>query len=352
MTRPTAVIAEDELPQRQELRALLHDLWPELDVVAECADGLAALDALEQHRPQVAFLDIRMPGVSGLEVARAAGEHCQVIFITAYEEYALRAFDEGAVDYLQKPVSRDRLKLAVERTRTRLGNGTQVDMAALIDLVQARLGPGGKQGIKWITASVGNSMKMFSIDEVLFFQAQDKYTRVVTAESEGHIRTPLKELLGAGLGNLLAGASQRDRARRCDPRGGEGRGWQAAPHHPRPRGSAARQQRFSVPLPRHVNGDIPHFVVTIGLTAMAGALVRVACLGNANANGAARGAARQVLSGEHSQDLQRAATHYPRSPPDCYNEMRNVPIYSTAMGRPGEPVAPFRRSGVNTNMNR
>ena len=197
MTRPTAVIAEDELPQRQELRALLHDLWPELDVVAECADGLAALDALEQHRPQVAFLDIRMPGVSGLEVARAAGEHCQVIFITAYEEYALRAFDEGAVDYLQKPVSRDRLKLAVERTRTRLGNGTQVDMAALIDLVQARLGPGGKQGIKWITASVGNSMKMFSIDEVLFFQAQDKYTRVVTAESEGHIRTPLKELLAA-----------------------------------------------------------------------------------------------------------------------------------------------------------
>jgi len=101
------------------------------------------------------------------------------------------------VDYLQKPVSRDRLKLAVERTRTRLGNGTQVDMAALIDLVQARLGPGGKQGIKWITASVGNSMKMFSIDEVLFFQAQDKYTRVVTAESEGHIRTPLKELLAA-----------------------------------------------------------------------------------------------------------------------------------------------------------
>ena len=197
MNRPTAVIAEDELPQRQELRAMLDELWPELDVVAECDDGLAALDALEQHRPQVAFLDIRMPGVSGLEVARAAGDTCQVIFITAYQEYALRAFDEGAVDYLQKPVSRDRLKLAVERTRTRLGNGTQVDMAALIDLVQARLGPGGKQGIKWITAGVGNSMKMFSIDEVLFFQAQDKYTRVVTAESEGHIRTPLKELVTA-----------------------------------------------------------------------------------------------------------------------------------------------------------
>ena len=196
MTRATAVIAEDELPQRQELRALLAELWPELDVVAECDDGLAALQALQEHRPQVAFLDIRMPGVSGLEVARAAGDHCQVIFVTAYEEYALRAFDEGAVDYLQKPVARERLRRTVERARARLGSGAQVDMTALIDMVQSRLAPGGR-GIKWITASVGNTMKMFSIDEVLFFQAQDKYTRVVTAESEGHIRTPLKELLPA-----------------------------------------------------------------------------------------------------------------------------------------------------------
>jgi len=196
MNRPTALIAEDELPQRRELRALLAELWPELDVVAECEDGLAALQALEQHRPQVAFLDIRMPGISGLEVARAAGDHCQVIFVTAYEEYALRAFDEGAVDYLQKPVARERLRRAVERTRARLGSGAQVDMTALIDMVQSRLAPGGKS-IKWITASVGNTLKMFSIDEVLFFQAQDKYTRVATAESEGHIRTPLKELVTA-----------------------------------------------------------------------------------------------------------------------------------------------------------
>ena len=197
MTRATAIIAEDETPQRQELRALLGELWPELSIVAECEDGLSALDALEQHRPQVAFLDIRMPGVSGLEVARAAGEQCHVVFITAYEEYALRAFDEGAVDYLLKPVARDRLSRAIERARSRLEGGPRVDMAALIDIVQTRLGAGSKQGIKWITASVGNSVKMFSIDEVLFFQAQDKYTRVVTPDSEGHIRTPLKELLPA-----------------------------------------------------------------------------------------------------------------------------------------------------------
>jgi DNA-binding LytR/AlgR family response regulator len=195
MTRLLAVIAEDELPQRQELRALLAKLWPDLQVVAECADGLAALEALETYRPQVAFLDIRMPGVSGLEVARAAGAHCQVIFITAYDEYALRAFEEGAVDYLLKPVARERLSRAIERARSRLQSGAYIDMAALIDMVQARLNSDCKPSIKWITASVGNSVKMYSIDEVLFFQAQDKYTRVATADSEGHIRTALKELL-------------------------------------------------------------------------------------------------------------------------------------------------------------
>jgi DNA-binding LytR/AlgR family response regulator len=197
MTRPTAIVAEDETPQRQELCAMLAEIWPELTIVAECEDGLSALEAIEQHRPSVAFLDIRMPGVSGLEVARAAGTQCHVIFITAYEEYALRAFDEGAVDYLLKPVVRERLSRAVERARSRLDGGAPVDMTTLIDMVQARLTGGAKPGIRWITASVGKSVKMFSIDEVLFFQAQDKYTRVVTPDNEGHIRTPLKELLPA-----------------------------------------------------------------------------------------------------------------------------------------------------------
>jgi DNA-binding LytR/AlgR family response regulator len=197
MTGPTALIAEDELPQREELRGLLGELWPELRVVAECADGLAALEALEQHRPDVAFLDIRMPGVGGLEVARAVRPPCQVIFTTAYEEYALRAFDEGAVDYLLKPVSRERLSRAIERVRERLATGRQIDLRSFIDLLQARLAPASRQTIKWITASVGNSTRMFDLDEVLFFQAQDKYTRVVTLDDDGHIRTPLKELVAA-----------------------------------------------------------------------------------------------------------------------------------------------------------
>jgi DNA-binding LytR/AlgR family response regulator len=196
MSAPTAILAEDELPQRQELRAMLSELWPELNVLAECDDGLSALDAVQRLKPQVLFLDIRMPGVSGLEVARAAGRDCHVIFVTAYEEYALRAFDEGAIDYLQKPVSRERLMRSIERARARIERGSPVDLATLLDQLQGKLEP-RRQAIKWITASIGNTMKMFAIDEVLFFQAQEKYTRVVTADNEGHIRTPLKELLPA-----------------------------------------------------------------------------------------------------------------------------------------------------------
>jgi DNA-binding LytR/AlgR family response regulator len=196
MNGPTALIAEDELPQRQELRALLAELWPELRIAGECGDGLSALEALQQFSPDVVFLDIRMPGVSGLEVARAVRAPCQVIFTTAYDEYAVRAFDEGAIDYLLKPITRERLARAVGRARACVGKRS-ADLGSFIDLLQAKLAPASNHAIKWITASVGNTTKMFSVDEVLFFQAQDKYTRVVTAESEGHIRTPLKELLAA-----------------------------------------------------------------------------------------------------------------------------------------------------------
>src|SRR3954447_26664609 len=110
----TAIIAEDEGAQRQELRATLAELWPELEIVAECEDGLAAMEAVQLHRPTVAFLDICMPGVSGLEVARMASSHAHVVLITAYGEFALDAFDQGAADYLLKPVKRDRLATAIE----------------------------------------------------------------------------------------------------------------------------------------------------------------------------------------------------------------------------------------------
>jgi len=195
MTETTALIAEDEAPQRQELRALLAEAWPDLRIVAECEDGLEAVEALHEHRPQVVFLDIRMPGLSGLEVAKAASGRAQIIFTTAYDEYALQAFEHGAIDYLLKPIKRDRLELAITRVRERQRQ-TPPDVTAVLAALEQKLARrSSANAIQWITASVGNATKMFAIGEVLFFQAQDKYTRVVTAKGEAVIRTSLRELI-------------------------------------------------------------------------------------------------------------------------------------------------------------
>lgn len=196
MTNPRALIAEDEAPQRRALCELLRELWPELEIVAECADGLDALESLAAHRPEIVFLDIRMPGLSGLEVARAASEHAHVVFTTAYDEYAITAFEAGAIDYLLKPIKRDRLARTVERLKERVG-ARPARLESLLDALQGRIGAGSRNEIRWITGSVGSVTKIFGIDEVLFFQAQDKYVRVATADDEVHIRTPLRELLAS-----------------------------------------------------------------------------------------------------------------------------------------------------------
>jgi len=197
--RLTGLVAEDEAPQRRALVEQLRAAWPELELVAVCEDGEAALDAVEEHRPAVAFLDIRMPGASGMDVARAVAAHGgMVVFTTAYDDYAVRAFEAGAADYLLKPVQPERLGQAVERLRQRLAerNGNPAaDLQSLLEGLEARLRPRGEQLIRWITASVGESVRMIGIDEVLFFQAQDKYVRVATADGDAVIRTPLKELL-------------------------------------------------------------------------------------------------------------------------------------------------------------
>ncbi|WP_062354733.1 LytTR family DNA-binding domain-containing protein [Pseudoxanthomonas mexicana] len=197
MSPVTALIAEDEAPQRRALQQQLRAAWPELDVVAVCEDGVSALEAVVQHRPQVAFLDIRMPGVSGLDVARqVVAQGGLVVFTTAYEDYAIRAFEAGAADYLLKPVQDVRLEQAVARVQERLADTRAPDLRTLIDDLEARLRPQGDRLIRWITASVGDSVRMIAIDDVLFFQAQDKYVRVVTASDEAIIRMTLKELLG------------------------------------------------------------------------------------------------------------------------------------------------------------
>ena len=197
MTRVTAVIAEDEQPQREELRGMLSRLWPDLAIVAECADGLAAIEAIESLRPGIVLLDIRMPGLSGLEVARAASEASQIIFITAYQEHALAAFDEGAVDYVLKPIVPERLQRALERARARLRDEVKTDLGAILTAVQRQLAASTKPGIRWITANLANTVRLYPVDDVLFFQSQEKYTRVVTARDEAFIRTPLRELIAA-----------------------------------------------------------------------------------------------------------------------------------------------------------
>ena len=193
MTAPnTALIAEDEEPQRMELSGMLARLWPELVVVAECDNGLSALDAWALNKPDVVFLDIRMPGISGLEVARQAGSPAQVVFITAHDEFAIKAFDAGAIDYLLKPIRADRLTETVARLRNRQP-ATQVDLTALIDSLAGRLKP--VEMITWITASIGDTLRMIHIGDVILFQSEEKYTRVATATDSAYIRTPLKDLV-------------------------------------------------------------------------------------------------------------------------------------------------------------
>ena len=196
MNTITALIAEDEPGQREELGRLLAQLWPDLSIVAVCEDGLSALEALQEKRPQVAFLDIRMPGASGVEVARAASGKVHVVFVTAYDEYAVSAFEAGAADYLLKPVTPERLKQTIERLRQRLASHASTDLSRLLEVLDAQLQVRQNvAGLKWVTASIGDTVKMFSIDDVLFFQAQDKYVRVVTTGDEAIIRTPLKDLV-------------------------------------------------------------------------------------------------------------------------------------------------------------
>ena len=200
----TAIIAEDEPILRAQLKSKLAKLWPELAVVAEVGDGQAALEAIASLRPALAFLDIRMPEMTGVDVAReiAGGAHgrCHVVFVTAFDQYALTAFETGAIDYVLKPYTDERLGATIDRLRERLsaGAGAPVqDFAALAEQLAARLAPQGER-LKWIKASIGSSLRLIPVDEVLFFQSDEKYTLVATSETDALIKTPIKDLV-AGL---------------------------------------------------------------------------------------------------------------------------------------------------------
>jgi DNA-binding LytR/AlgR family response regulator len=192
MSTPTAVIAEDEPVLRAQLKELLKAAWPELAVIGEAEDGFQAMQALKQHDPDVLFLDIQMPGLTGLEVARHASGRHHVVFVTAYDQYAVAAFDEGAVDYLMKPLTAGRLATACERVKAHLSSAPS-NLDALLDALSRRAAQTSPY-LRWINASLGTDVKLITVDEVCYFQSDTKYTRVVTGDSESLIRKSLKEL--------------------------------------------------------------------------------------------------------------------------------------------------------------
>lgn len=187
-----ALIADDEQHLADDLQRRLQRLWPELQIIAVLHDGIAAATALSEIKPDIAFLDIRMPGLSGLDAARSASADCRVVFVTAYEDHAVQAFEQAAVDYLLKPVSDERLASCV----TRLQQRSAVAPEVLLTRLQQLLSTSSKQEpLRWLRAQVGQTVRMIAVDEVYYFQSADKYTTVITRDAELLLRTPLKELI-------------------------------------------------------------------------------------------------------------------------------------------------------------
>jgi DNA-binding LytR/AlgR family response regulator len=207
---PRAVLADDERLMREQLRARLAEVWPELQVIAEAKNGIEAVELVAQHRPEIVFLDIRMPGLTGVEAARRIAQMeldadellPEIVFITAYDQYAVEAFEQGVADYVLKPAETERLRVTIERIRKRLAaRGTPDEPAArplqqLLHALSAKVHPGGApKYLQWIQATVGQAIQMIPVADVLFFISDEKYTRVQTAQLEALIRKPIKELV-------------------------------------------------------------------------------------------------------------------------------------------------------------
>lgn len=186
-----AIIADDELHLADDLQRRLKTLWPDLQVAAVLHDGIAAERALRELAPDIAFLDIRMPGQSGLEAARAAAQDCRVVFVTAFDDHAVQAFEQAAVDYLLKPVADERLARCVDRLQQR----STAAPDALLTRLQQLLGQDKLQPLRWLRIQLGQTVRMVAVDEVCYFQSADKYTSVLTRDAELLLRTPLKELV-------------------------------------------------------------------------------------------------------------------------------------------------------------
>jgi len=220
---PRALIADDERLMREQLRARLAEVWPELEIVAEAKNGLEAVALTEQHRPDIVFLDIRMPGLTGVDAARQIAQlptfeeadgwpGCEIVFITAYDQYAVQAFEQGVVDYVLKPAERERLELTVSRIRQRMAERAShtadepagaapplathtPDMQRLLQSLAGQLNPQAPAKLQWIQATVRQAIQMIPVEDVLFFISDEKYTRVQTTTVEALIRKPIKELV-------------------------------------------------------------------------------------------------------------------------------------------------------------
>jgi len=218
----TALVADDERLLREQLRARLAEVWPELEIVAEAKNGAEAVALTEERRPDIVFLDIRMPGMTGIEAARAIAQlptddlatdgdgaatarppwhGPEIVFITAYDQYAIEAFEQGVVDYVLKPAERERLQVTVERLKKRLADRGADDapdasgMQQLLQKLAAKMQPNAPARLRWIQATVGQSIQMIPVEDILFFISDEKYTRVQTATLEALIRKPIKELV-------------------------------------------------------------------------------------------------------------------------------------------------------------
>jgi len=194
---PSAIIADDERLMREQLRTRLAEAWPELQIVGEAKNGEEAVQLVADARPDLAFLDIQMPGLTGIEAARAIGTACHVVFVTAFSEFAVDAFDEGAVDYVLKPAETERLGRTVVRLKERIADRPR-DLQGLLEKLAERIDGGAPrrpEHLQWIQASMGQQLRLIPVADVLFFTSDEKYTRVQTETFEALIRKPIKELI-------------------------------------------------------------------------------------------------------------------------------------------------------------
>jgi len=192
-----AIIADDEAQLRTYLKKQLKGVWPDLDICGEAKNGREAVALIEELQPEVVFLDIRMPGLTGIDVAKKISNSSWIVFVTSFDEYAVEAFENEAIDYLLKPVTRERLEKTINRIKRRLKSKSdkKINYEQLLEKLAEITGRKQTETLQWIRAQTGKDIQLISIDEVIFFQAQDQYTLVITSIGESLIRKPIKELI-------------------------------------------------------------------------------------------------------------------------------------------------------------